>query len=142
MDSLNLWTVDTWMSRPGLNTSGFSLWVSPRFIEKAQEIMKVMDEPRVQEYARHLIKEAGFTLVTERHSYLKFRPEVGLSNIEVPGNASGLDLDFKSNYERCGYTLLPHNVDGPLQQSTLMVIWMYWAKGVEAHILQETGGFH
>jgi len=137
---LHFWTVKYWMNRPGQNFNAFTIWASPKFILASKKAMEAMDEKSVQEHARAIIRESGRgDLFSDAHQWLDFRPEVGLAHISVPGNACGLDLDFKSEetYQRTGFTLLPHNVDTPDQQSTLFAIWLWWAKCVETYTVRE-----
>ncbi len=133
---LHFWTVKDWMNRPGQNYNAFTIWASPKFIQAAKKAMAAMDEERAQAHAKAIIQESGLRdLYSDHHHWLKFLPEVGLAFIDVPGNACGLDLDFKSEsiYERVGFQLLPHNVDTPDQQSTLFAIWLWWAQCVETY---------
>ena len=99
--------------------------------------MAELNVASVQKRAKSIILDAGHRdIYSDHHHWLKFRPEVGLAHIAVPGNACGLDLDFQgeSIYQRCGFTLLPHNIDSPEQQSTLFAIWLWWAQCVEEYI--------
>ncbi len=135
---LHFWTVEDWVNRVGdQNYNAFSIWASPKFMKAAKEAMVEMDEGKAQVRARVIIRESGRRdFPGEFHHWLKFRPEVGLAHIAVPGNACGLDLYFESEalYEQNGFTLLPHNIDTPGQQSTLFAIWLWWAKCVEAYV--------
>lgn len=132
--NLHFWTVKHWMNRPGMNYNGFTIWASPKFVEAAKKAMGEMDEERVQAHARAMVCESDRR--GEHHHWLTFRPEVGLAHIDVPGNACGLDLDFKSEeiYEKAGFTLLPHNIDTAEQQSTIFAIWVWWAQCVETYV--------
>lgn len=134
---LHFWTVKTWMNEPGQNHNAFSIWASPSFVLAAQKAMAAMDEGQAQKGAWDIIKRSSLSSIySEHHQWLKFRPEVGLAHIDCPGNACGLDLDFKSadQYLRTGFTLLPHNIDTANQQSVLFAIWLWWAQYVELFV--------
>ena len=136
LPKLHYWTVNGWMSRPGMGQSGLSIWASPQFIEDSLEYLASADLDRLKGRAYELVKQAGWEHVIPTEVFMFFNDEVGLAGIQVPGNACDLGLDHSSHhdYARDGYRLEPHNVDGPLQQSTLMAIWMMWANAVEAHV--------
>ena len=133
---LHFWTVKHWMNRPGQNYKAFSIWASPTFIIAAKKAMETFNQNSCQAHAKALIEEAMPGRSDVYREPLTFRKEVGLAHIDVPGNACGLDLDFKSEgiYKKGGYTLLPHNIDTTDQQSTLFTIWLWWAKAVETYV--------
>ena len=135
--NVHFWTIKHWMNRPEQSCNAFTVWASPAFVVAAKKAMVDVDEAKAQEHARAIVmaaegKEDSIGTVT---GYLRFRPEVGLAHIDVPGNACGLDLDFKSeeSYQRSGFQLLPHNIDTAFQQSTLFAIWLWWAQFVELY---------
>ncbi len=133
---LHFWTIKYWINEPGLNHHGFDIWVSPKFVCLSTFLCKTLSIDKLEEEAKALVITAGYDVTLSGMRYTNFDRNIGLVNISVPGNACGLDLDIDNsmNYRDEGYNLIPHNVDTPLQQTTLLGIWLLWAKYVEATI--------
>ena len=132
----HLWTIENWLCKPGQRGGSFTIWASPRFLQEAQKIKT--DQVKAQQRAQLLIREAGWELQDYERDFLRFG-EWGVVTFIVPGNACSLSLEHNDpeSILRRGGTFLPHNVDTPLQQSTLMTLWLMWVNHVEGQMWQK-----
>lgn len=133
---LHLWTIENWLCKPGQGGGSFTIWVSSAFLQAAKEVE--VDQAKAQERAQWFIREAGWKVADYQRDFLRFG-EWGVVTFIVPGNACSLVLEDGNPEQvlRIGGRFLPHNVDGSLQQSTLMKLWLMWANDVEIHIRQK-----
>jgi len=137
------WTVKGWMTQDGMGRNAFSIWASPEFINDALAMLNEYGVERLKESANHIIQNAASNYGDQSlawghhldHAFvLAFNDEVGLCGIDVPGNACCIGLEYPHHDDHAvdGYTLSPHNIDSPMQQSALMAIWVMYAHAVEA----------
>ena len=125
------WKIKYWMSRPGWGNSGFVLSLSPEFVQDSKELAKTVNHELLQGRAAEIVSGAGWDIMLHE-TFIFFNEEFGVSFITVPGNACDIGVDFSGGRKQDGSVeMTPHNVDGPLQQSTLMALWMLWANAVE-----------
>lgn len=81
-----------------------------RPIEEVADIMKKAHQ--------HMYRQGDFPV--GEHSFMAYVRTPKALHLACPGNACGLDPeDFGGSPEK-GYELTPHNMDGPLQQLTLL----------------------
>ncbi len=133
--SLGLWAVTGWLTDPERNAGGsFTLWASPEFLKVAQAVP--FDRARFQHSVDYIISTAQ----GRPSDILAGHPARWLDGLlvgwSVPGSCAcmGIDNGLPADWRTEGAEYSPHNVDGTLQQSTLMSIWMLYAQAVEAHI--------
>lgn len=121
--------------------AGFSVVVPIEFADEARKWNRPETvDKMLKDYAREIWPRHMEWMGGEDHiaSYIDkaFRFDGDtylLTNLNVPGNACGLDQDriFGAPWS-ASYGWTPHNVDSPSQASALLSMWIRWFDCVEA----------
>ncbi|KKL68028.1 hypothetical protein LCGC14_2129090 [marine sediment metagenome] len=123
--------------RTSMSQWGFSIRLCPHFVHRCLQI-KMPEGCRFQELAEKKLDLIWDVPLFNNHPLRFYNETVLLTNITVPGNACGLDMDwnhlhaveFKAPEEFHQYQVVsmnPHNVDCRQQQYSLLVCFMVWA---------------
>jgi len=127
----------------GMGKWGFTIKLDPLFVwQCTQTVADGETVKRMNQLVGDQINRYWDAPLFSHTPLTFYESSILLSNVTVPGNACGLDMEWNAlsavrrNYPNFGeyeaVELLPHNVDHRLQQDSLLAGWLIWARYITA----------
>ena len=104
---------------------GNSVWanLSPKFCSFLSLYEESERDSSLESYMKDCYRYLTGDLFSslDQYRFIAMHRDPYWLNLSIPGNACGLDPEDYYPREKSGYKLLPHNIDSPLQQLTLVM---------------------